>query len=437
MSTTATERTLESELREHNEAIRRLEGQKAEAIVEAEKLVAAEYEAGRNPQDTQSDSFEKVDKAYLVADEFGEQAAQHREAADKLLRILGGRAETQERQERQRAHDVRGRQAIMETPEYQRLAETKAFQRSGSHIELPGIEIVSAEGVVENIRHGLPLFAATADVGDFIVPTDRRFPPVPIPVRTIRVLDLITMSTTESDKVDYVEEILRTDVAAETALGTAYPEASYAYELREALVRDIGHFTPAHRSNLADGGQLQGLLEGRLQTGVELRLESQIVSRRRHRPEPARDPEHRQHRPRRAQQHRCRADPRSDPPRRHHRAALALPGAGRDRDPPDRVRGGRVREGRLRPVPARAGVAGDVAADLGLPGRRVVGVPERHGARRRLQDRRDRWVRDGVSVRASDSHEDFFTRRMVALLAEMRAAFAAWQPRAFCEADLT
>jgi HK97 family phage major capsid protein len=47
------------------------------------------------------------------------------------------------------------------------------------------------------------------------------------------------------------------------------------------------------------------------------------------------------------------------------------------------------------------------------------------------------WVRDGVSVRASDSHEDFFTRRMVALLAEMRAAFAAWQPRAFCEVDIT
>jgi hypothetical protein len=49
------------------------------------------------------------------------------------------------------------------------------------------------------------------------------------------------------------------------------------YELREAIVRDIGHFTPAHRSNLADAGQIQGLLEGRLQNGVERGFESQVV----------------------------------------------------------------------------------------------------------------------------------------------------------------
>ena len=42
------------------------------------------------------------------------------------------------------------------------------------------------------------------------------------------------------------------------------------------------------------------------------------------------------------------------------------------------------------------------------------------------------WIRTGLSVTASTEHLDFFTRGMVAILAEMRAAFATIQPRALC-----
>ena len=42
------------------------------------------------------------------------------------------------------------------------------------------------------------------------------------------------------------------------------------------------------------------------------------------------------------------------------------------------------------------------------------------------------WLRTGLSVTASTEHLDFFTRGMVAILAEMRLAFAVVQPRAFC-----
>jgi HK97 family phage major capsid protein len=45
------------------------------------------------------------------------------------------------------------------------------------------------------------------------------------------------------------------------------------------------------------------------------------------------------------------------------------------------------------------------------------------------------YLRSGVTTRASDSHEDFFVRRMVALLAETRAAFAVRMPVAFCEVN--
>lgn len=43
------------------------------------------------------------------------------------------------------------------------------------------------------------------------------------------------------------------------------------------------------------------------------------------------------------------------------------------------------------------------------------------------------WDREQASIQVSDSHEDFFIRNMVAILAEMRAAFALIRPSAFCE----
>jgi HK97 family phage major capsid protein len=44
------------------------------------------------------------------------------------------------------------------------------------------------------------------------------------------------------------------------------------------------------------------------------------------------------------------------------------------------------------------------------------------------------WLRTGTSVKASDSHLDYFTRNLVAILAELRAAFGVVKPRAFAVA---
>lgn len=42
------------------------------------------------------------------------------------------------------------------------------------------------------------------------------------------------------------------------------------------------------------------------------------------------------------------------------------------------------------------------------------------------------WEREGVNVMVSDQHADFFTRNLLAILAEMRAAFGVLDPQAFC-----
>jgi hypothetical protein len=43
----------------------------------------------------------------------------------------------------------------------------------------------------------------------------------------------------------------------------------------------------------------------------------------------------------------------------------------------------------------------------------------------------------GANILVSDSHSDFFIRNLVAILAEMRAAFGVLRPAAFVEIDLT
>jgi len=45
------------------------------------------------------------------------------------------------------------------------------------------------------------------------------------------------------------------------------------------------------------------------------------------------------------------------------------------------------------------------------------------------------WDRESITISVSDSHEDFFIRNMIAILAEMRAAFGLIRPSAFVIVD--
>lgn len=420
---------LEQELRELNDRIGQIDADAALKTEAAEKVVADFKERGINPL-LDKDAFETVDAAYKEADALKDEANDLRDRAQGVMARMGRTPESiakKQARRREAAVDV-----LMGTPEYQRLAETGSFTSAGARIELPGVELASREQVISAFRSGGNLFAATADVGDMVDEDQRRFPPVAIPVRQVRVLDLITMATTDSDLVKFVRETTRTDAAAETALGTAYSEATYVYTEDEAPVKDIGHWTPAHRSNLADRGQIQALLEGRLQNGVQRRFETQVVNgggtgqdltgilQDSNTPSITRDTTN---------------ESRLDFIHRQITAVrLSL------FDEPDAIG--------LHPTDYhevviekaddsgvyQLGGAGfqSLRTVWGFPAAVTSAFPEGASLVGNYREGAVAWVRAGVSVRASDSHEEFFTKRMVALLAEMRAAFAVWQPRAFC-----
>jgi len=47
------------------------------------------------------------------------------------------------------------------------------------------------------------------------------------------------------------------------------------------------------------------------------------------------------------------------------------------------------------------------------------------------------WDREQANITITDSHDNFFIRNMVAILAEERVAFGVIRPAAFVEIDLT
>lgn len=108
---------------------------------------------------------------------------------------------------------------------------------------------------------------------------------VPLLQREITVLDLIPRTPTTSDAIEYVQEDTFTNSAAPTAEATATtgtsgtkPESTLAYSTKTALVKTIPHWIPVTNRMLADAPAMRGIIDNRLLLGLELTLESQIIT---------------------------------------------------------------------------------------------------------------------------------------------------------------
>lgn len=142
-------------------------------------------------------------------------------------------------------------------------------------------EIGNRASVIKSLRSGgSGLFAVgEGATGESLIAIDQRLvPPVEIPRRQIRLLDLITIGATDSNLVRYGKQTARTDAAAPTALATAFPNATYTWSTADASVENIGQYVKAPRETLLDVGALQTLVEQQLAYGVLLEAESLIYS---------------------------------------------------------------------------------------------------------------------------------------------------------------
>jgi len=427
---------LESELRQVNEEIRRLDAEADVAHQAADKMVEEMRAEGIDPL-RDAEAFERVDAAYRAADELREQASVLRQRRERLL----GRFDSTPTRPARAPGWAGAVKSLFENDTYRRLKEADVFNSGAAQagIEIAAGEVVARDEALRMLQTGFGsgMRAATADVEDMVAPDLRLVPPVETPVRQIRVTQLVTSTTTDSDQVDYVRQTKRDDSAAETAPGTAYGEADYEFEAKQAPVRDIGHFAPVHRRNLADEGQIRGVIEGQLAYGVEARLETQIVS--------------------------------GDGQGENLQGILETDGIGsivRNVSSPVESRLEAIHRGitavrlGLFMEPDAIGIhPSDYEAcvfEKGSDGQYLLGPASQQTSRTiwgfptsittafpegtslvgNYRLGATLYLRSGVALRASDSHADFFTKRMVAILAELRAAFAVPLPEAFAAVHL-
>jgi HK97 family phage major capsid protein len=271
--------------------------------------------------------------------------------------------------------------------------------------------------------------------------------------RPLSVRNLVTNGTTGSDQVEYARVTGFTNNAAPvgeatTAAGATAPEAAGALVLPAgsgvkpesgltlekvtANVKTIAHWIPATKRALSDAAQIRTLIDNFLEYGLEEELEDQIVT--------------------------------GDGTGENFEGILDVSGTQAQAWDTDLFTTTRKARRKVRTVGRAVPTAYlfnpedneriDLATDAndrfygngpfalgpdvlwGLPRVESEAVPVGTGI---VADFRQAilWDREQAAIQVSDSHADFFIRNLVAILAEMRAAFGILRPKAFVVIDLS
>jgi HK97 family phage major capsid protein len=419
---------VEHEIRNVRDAIKVAERQHADARATADKVGAEMRDAGVDFA-KDADAFQRLDDAYKAADAARDEVADLRAREVRLMEIVGERvAERKDSAERREAVGIA--EAFLRSGEYATLRDSRALDMDAARVQTAPVEVAGRDALVDALRLRTTLDNSAGSGGGRIWSDRREGLLVESPVRNVRLLDVITVGTTDSDTIEWAQETTVTDAAAETAYGTAVPEAAYGYTKTSTSVKRIGHFVPATKGALADGGQLRTLIESRLMRGVYFRLESQAlagdgtgqnltgilstagIGSQALGSDTRFDAVHKAIT-------NVRVNAYAEPtvigmsPADFEKVLLEKDSSG------NYVHGRAASEGTLQTLWGLV----PVVSTLFTTGTPVVG---------NYADA-VMWMRSGVSIAASDSHSDYFTKGLVAILAETRAAFAVLQPKSFCK----
>lgn len=267
--------------------------------------------------------------------------------------------------------------------------------------------------------------------------------------RPLTLRDLVTAGQTTSDTIEYPKLLSITNNAAPVAEATATagasgtkPESGFATTRDTAVVRTIAHWIPATKRALSDAAQVRTLIDAFLLYGLEEELEDQMVSGD-GTGENFTGILHTSG----TQTQAAVADPAGKP------AGFGMLLGLRRAKTKVRLAGRAVANGYvMHPLDVEAldelsdndgrfygdgpfGSNGPTRTVWGLPVIECEGISQGTAV---VGDWRKAilWDREQASITVTDSHADFFVRNLVAILAEMRAAFGVVQPNAFVEVDL-
>lgn len=242
------------------------------------------------------------------------------------------------------------------------------------------------------------------------------------------VRDLVSVRQTGSDTVEFVRQTTKVDDAAVVAEATSLsdglkPETAVAYEKVTAPVETIAVWIPATKQALSDASQLRGMIEQELRADLVDQLEAEIFAD-------------------------IAADTNiltgaydTDLLTTTRKALTNLMVNGLDKpsawvfNPSDWESFELLQDSQSRYY---------YGGPMNVGPQRLWGVPVVQSfhvasgyAYLANWNKAVLWDREQASVSISDQHSDFFIRNLVAVLAELRAAFAITRPNSFVKVDLT
>lgn len=256
--------------------------------------------------------------------------------------------------------------------------------------------------------------------------------------RPLTMRDIIRVLRTDSDLVEYVRQTSRANNAAPVAEATAAsgasgvkPESAMAFETVQTPVKTIANWIPVTRQAVADVPQMRDLIDTELRDNLAEELDEQIIA--------------------------------GDGIGQNFTGLINVSGTQAqawDTNILTTTRKGRTL---VRTVGRRTPTAyvlhptdwqtidllQDNEARYYFGGPAMIGTPRLWGlpvveneampvGTGMVGDfrRAALWDRQDTQILVSDSHSDFFIRNLLAILAELRAAFGVLQPSAFVELDL-
>lgn len=302
----------------------------------------------------------------------------------------------------------------------------RAAIATGSHRQaLPGFSVQPIE------FRAATLTEDAASGGDLITP-DVRQGIIPLLQRRILVTDLLMPGTTGANSIDYLVETTFTNAAAARTEATgAAAESTLIFDRVNEPVRSIAHFLPVTAEMLEDYPALQSYVDGRLALGLNLSEENELLNGA------AATPPHIVGLLNRANKHADQArgaDTNADAILKQVLAILAdayIMPDGVVVHPTNWQTIVLSKDGNGVYYGQGPFSAMQTPVLWGLPAAVTPVIASGTALAGAFRSCAQRFVRRGVTISASNSHSDYFTKRLVAVMAEMREALAVYRPGAF------
>jgi HK97 family phage major capsid protein len=390
-----------------------------------------------------TEAFDRLDDASKSYDSLRDEVASLEAKRSRLVEMSAGDAPVMSGAKTAEIARTMG-EAFTKSEEYRALLDSGILSRSAKFGSITPVEVADREmtkallGTKANITR-----ATTGDggLGDLIL-EDRLAGLFPIRQEALTLLEVITTGSTDSNVVEWVYESARRAVndggtlgANNVSEGGDKPASDFTVEIASSKVEKIAHHMKVTREALADIAGTQTYINERLVDGVRRRLQDQIAGGGGTSP---------------ALRGIYNTSGIISHPKGSdslivaiHKAVTKIrtqywaePNAiGIHPNDWESIRLLRDDSG------AGAGTGGFLFGSPALSGANTLWglpvvvhtiFPEGNPLVGNFREA-FLWVREGVSVSASDSDGDNFTKNLVTILAEMRAAFGVIYPKAFAE----